>query len=39
VLDDYRAAGIEGALLEIPDLTRDEILRLLDQYAPLTRAG
>jgi probable F420-dependent oxidoreductase len=38
-LDDYRAAGIDAALLEIPDLTRDEILRLLDQYAPLTQVG
>ncbi len=38
-LDDYRAAGIDGALLEIPDLGRDEILRLLDQYAPLAAAG
>jgi probable F420-dependent oxidoreductase len=37
-LDDYRAAGIDGALLEIPDLSRDEILRLLDQYAPLAAA-
>jgi probable F420-dependent oxidoreductase len=37
-LDDYRAAGIDAALLEIPDLARDEILRLLDRYAPLTRA-
>jgi len=39
VLADYRAAGIEAALLEIPDLGRDEILRLLDQYAPLTEAA
>ncbi len=38
-LDDYRAAGIDGALLEIPDLGRDEILRLLDKYAPLAAAG
>lgn len=38
-LDDYRAAGIDGALLEIPDLGRDEILRLLDQYAPLAAVG
>jgi probable F420-dependent oxidoreductase len=34
-LDDYRVAGIEAALLEIPDFTRDEILRLLDQFASL----
>jgi probable F420-dependent oxidoreductase len=38
-LDAYRAAGIDGALLEVPDLGRDEILRLLDQYAPLAAAG
>lgn len=38
-LDDYRAAGIDGALLEVPDLGRDEILRLLDKYAPLAAAG
>ena len=38
-LDDYRAAGINGALLGIPDLGRDEILRLLDNYAPLAAAG
>jgi probable F420-dependent oxidoreductase len=38
-LDDYRAAGIEGALLEVPDLGRDEILRLLDKYAPLAAAA
>jgi len=37
-LDDYRTAGIEAALLEIPDLSRDEILRLLDRYAPLAAA-
>jgi probable F420-dependent oxidoreductase len=34
-LAEYRAAGIDEALLEIPDLSRDEILQLLDQYAPL----
>jgi probable F420-dependent oxidoreductase len=38
-LAEYRAAGIDGALLEIPDLTRDEILRLLDTYAALAEAG
>jgi probable F420-dependent oxidoreductase len=31
----YRNAGIDRALLEIPDLSRDEILRLLDKNAPL----
>ncbi len=36
-LDAYRAAGIDGALLEIPDLDRDGILRRLDDYAPLLR--
>jgi probable F420-dependent oxidoreductase len=34
-LADYRAAGIHEALLEIPDLSRDEILKTLDTYAPL----
>ena len=38
-LDEYRAAGMDGALLEIPDLGRDQILRLLDTYAPLAAAG
>jgi hypothetical protein len=35
-LDDYRARGINSALVGIPDLTRNEILRLL---APLPRVG
>ncbi len=35
-LAEYREAGIEEALLEVPDLSRDEILQLLDRYAPLT---
>ena len=34
----YGAAGIDGALLEVPDLSRDEILQLLDRYAPLAAA-
>jgi probable F420-dependent oxidoreductase len=34
----YRAAGIDEALLEIADLGRDEILQLLDRYAPLAAA-
>jgi probable F420-dependent oxidoreductase len=34
-LADYRQAGIDEALLEIPDLSRGEILQLLDRYAPL----
>jgi probable F420-dependent oxidoreductase len=37
-LDGYRAAGIDEALLEIPDLSRDEILQLLDRNAPLAAA-
>ena len=32
----YREAGIDEALLEIPDQSRDEILQLLDRYRPLT---
>ncbi|MGC2199660.1 MAG: LLM class flavin-dependent oxidoreductase, partial [Stellaceae bacterium] len=31
----YREAGIDDALLEIPDLSRDELLQILDRYAPL----
>jgi probable F420-dependent oxidoreductase len=31
----YRAAGIERVLLAVPDRSRDEILRVLDGYAPL----
>jgi probable F420-dependent oxidoreductase len=31
----YREAGIDRALLEVPDLGRDEILRTLDKYVPL----
>jgi alkanesulfonate monooxygenase SsuD/methylene tetrahydromethanopterin reductase-like flavin-dependent oxidoreductase (luciferase family) len=34
-LADYRELGIDRALLAIPDLTRDEIMRLLDDYARL----
>jgi probable F420-dependent oxidoreductase len=34
-LQEYEAAGIDRAVLEIPDQSRDEILRLLDSYAPL----
>jgi probable F420-dependent oxidoreductase len=32
VLADYREQGIDRAILAIPDLTRDEILRVLDTY-------
>jgi probable F420-dependent oxidoreductase len=31
----YNEAGIQRALLEVPDLSRDEILRVLDKKAPL----
>jgi probable F420-dependent oxidoreductase len=34
-LSEYRDAGIHRAVLPIPDLTRDEIMSLLDEYAPL----
>ncbi|HKS88170.1 MAG TPA: LLM class F420-dependent oxidoreductase [Stellaceae bacterium] len=34
-LQRYRDAGIDRAVLEVPDRGRDDILRLLDQYAPL----
>jgi probable F420-dependent oxidoreductase len=37
-LAEYGRAGIDEALLEIPDLSRDEILQLLDRYAPLAAA-
>jgi probable F420-dependent oxidoreductase len=35
VLDGYRAAGITRALFDVPDQGRDQVLRLLDQYAAL----
>jgi alkanesulfonate monooxygenase SsuD/methylene tetrahydromethanopterin reductase-like flavin-dependent oxidoreductase (luciferase family) len=38
VLAEYDRAGIDEALLEIPDLSREEILQLLDRYAPLAAA-
>ena len=37
-LAEYGQAGIDEALLEIPDLSRDEILQLLDRYARLAAA-
>jgi probable F420-dependent oxidoreductase len=37
-LAEYHEAGIDEALLEVPDASRDEILRLLDRYAPLATA-
>lgn len=33
----YRDAGVDRVLLEVPDLSRDEILRVLDGYALLAR--
>jgi probable F420-dependent oxidoreductase len=33
----YRDVGIDSALLEIPDLSRDEILREIDKLAPLVK--
>jgi probable F420-dependent oxidoreductase len=35
ILDEYREAGIDRSFLMIPDLTRDEILVVLDKYARL----
>jgi probable F420-dependent oxidoreductase len=37
-LAQYRAAGVNRVLLEVPDLDRDGILRRLDELAPLLRA-
>lgn len=34
-LDSYRQHGIDRVLLEIPDTSRDEVLKLLDTYAKL----
>ena len=39
VLASYQKAGIQDALLAIPDLGRDEILRHLDTIAPLVKVG
>lgn len=36
-LEPYREAGIDRVLFEVPDLSRDEILKVLDGYAPLIR--
>ena len=33
----YREAGIDRVLFEMPDLSRDEILRSLDKNAPLIK--
>ena len=37
MLREYEEAGIDRAVLEIPDESRDEILRALDRYAALLR--
>jgi probable F420-dependent oxidoreductase len=37
VLESYDKAGIQSALLAIPDESRDEILRYLDKVAPLAK--
>jgi len=34
----YREAGIHRVLFEVPDASRDEILRVLDKNAPLVAA-
>jgi alkanesulfonate monooxygenase SsuD/methylene tetrahydromethanopterin reductase-like flavin-dependent oxidoreductase (luciferase family) len=34
----YREAGIHRVLLEVPDLSRDEVLRVLDKHVPLAKA-
>lgn len=36
-LDGYREAGVARALLQVPDLDRDGILRALDGYVPLLK--
>ena len=38
-LASYRDAGIKRVLLEVPDLSRDELLRVLDKNAPLVANG
>jgi hypothetical protein len=37
-LKPYRDAGIQRVLFAVPDGSRDEILRMLDQAAPLAKA-
>ena len=34
----YREAGIERVLLEVPDASRDDVLRVLDRNAALAAA-
>jgi probable F420-dependent oxidoreductase len=38
VLAEYQKANIQDALLAIPDLSRDEILKHIDKIAPLAKA-
>ena len=38
ILASYREAGIDRVLLEVPDASRDDILRVLDRNAPLAVA-
>jgi probable F420-dependent oxidoreductase len=38
VLEEYRKAGIQDALLAIPDESRDGILKHIDKIAPLAKA-
>ena len=38
LLDSYQKAHLDGALLAIPDLSRDEILKQLDAWTPLAKA-
>lgn len=38
ILAEYQKAGIQDALLAIPDLSRDEILKHIDKVAPLAKA-
>ncbi|MEO8628119.1 MAG: LLM class F420-dependent oxidoreductase [Betaproteobacteria bacterium] len=37
-LETYREAGIQRVLLDAADVPRDEVLRLLDKYAPLVKS-
>jgi probable F420-dependent oxidoreductase len=39
ILESYDKAGIQSALLAIPDDSRDEILRYLDKIAPLAKVA
>lgn len=39
VLESYAKAGIQSALLAVPDRSRDEILQFLDKVAPLAKVA